>query len=42
MGCPMDKGVTVNPLAVSILLKSPDECPGPLRGFEGIVWDFTA
>jgi hypothetical protein len=28
-----------NPLTVSILLQSPDECPGPLRGLEVIVWD---
>ena len=39
VGCPMNKGVTANPLAGSILLKSPDEWSGPLRGFEGIVWD---
>ena len=40
MGCLMDKSVTGNPLAVDILLYSLDECPGPLRGFEGTVWDF--
>ena len=35
----MNKGVVANPLTVSILLSSLDECPGPLRGFEGFVWD---
>ena len=35
----MNKGVMANPLTVSILLLSPDDCPGPLRGLEGIVWD---
>ena len=38
-GIPMSKSVMGNSLAVSILLSSLDECPGPLRGFEGIVWD---
>ena len=30
----MNKGVMGNPLAVSILLSSLDECPGPLRGLK--------
>ena len=38
-GMPMNKIVMGNPLAVSILLSSLEECPGPLRWFEGIVWD---
>ena len=35
----MNKGVIGNPLAVIILLSSPDKCSGPLNGFEGFVWD---
>jgi hypothetical protein len=37
VGCHMDKVVLGNPLTVSILSSNPDDCPGPLGGFEVVI-----
>lgn len=34
----MDSIVSVYALAVYVLVKCPNECPGPLGGFEDILW----
>ena len=37
-GGPMDSVVAVNSLAVCVLTYGPDECPGLLSRFKGVVW----